>query len=47
MHIKADEINIFLEDRNWLIKTESKTKLEMVIAPIIFCLIKFILEYLA
>ena len=45
--MKADEINISLEDKNWLIKIEKTTKLEIVIAPIIFCLIKFIIEYLS
>ena len=47
IHIKADEINIFLVDKKWLIRVEKTTKLEIVIAPNIFCLIKFILEHLA
>ena len=46
IHTKADEINIFLEDKKWLIKIENTTKLEIIIAPIKLCLIKFILEYL-
>ena len=47
IHIKADEINIFLVDKKWLIRVEKTTKLEIVITPNIFCLIKFIQEHLA
>ena len=46
IHKKADEINIFIEDKKWLNKMEKKTRLEIVVAPNMFCLIIFILEYL-
>ena len=46
IHKKADEINIFIEDKKWLNKIEKTTRLEIVVAPNMFCLVIFILEYL-